>query len=136
MMFGSLFAMWTIMMAAMMLPGAAPAIARGAKGISRVGFAAAYLLVWTAFSAVAALAQRWLESAMFLTDSMALRSSIAAGVVIIAVGLYQLTPAKRRALLECRVRPAEVPSSVGRSVVAGLRYGGACLASSACTSPA
>src|SRR5262249_26538099 len=126
-----LFAMWTAMMAAMMLPGAAPAIARGARGVSRVGFAAAYLLVWTAFSAAAAAGQTYLDAAMLLSDSMALRSSVAAGVVIIAVGLYQLTPAKRRALLECRVRPAEVPSSFGPSVIAGLRYGGACLASSA-----
>ena len=62
---------------------------------------------------------------------MALRSSIAAGIILIAVGMYQLTPAKRRSLLQCRVRPAEVPTSFRRSVMAGLRYGGACLASSA-----
>lgn len=126
-----LFAMWAVMMAAMMLPGAAPAIARGARGLSRLGFAAAYLLVWTAFSAGAALVQWWLERAALLSDMMALRSSIAAGIVIIAVGLYQLTPTKRRSLLQCRVRPAVVPASFRQSIIAGLRYGGACLASSA-----
>jgi predicted metal-binding membrane protein len=129
--FAALCAMWTLMMAAMMLPGAAPAIARGARGVSRLGFAAAYLLIWTAFSAGAALVQWWLERAALLTDSMALRSSIAAGIVLIAVGAYQLTPAKRRSLLQCRVRPAEMPTGVGPSITAGLRYGGACLASSA-----
>ena len=126
-----LFAMWTVMMAAMMLPSAAPAIARSARGMSSVGFAAAYLLVWTVFSAAIALVQGWLERAALLSGDMALRSSLAAGIVIIAVGLYQLTPAKRRALLECRARPAEVPASFRRSTIAGLRYGGACLASSA-----
>jgi predicted metal-binding membrane protein len=130
-MFPARFAMWSVMMAAMMLPGAAPAIARGARGVSRLGFAAAYLLVWTAFSAAAALVQGWLERAALLSDMMALSSSIAAGIVIIAVGLYQLTPAKRRALLECRVRPAAAPASFPESVMAGLRYGGACLGSSA-----
>ena len=129
--FGAFFAMWTLMMVAMMLPSAAPAIARGARGLSRFGFAAAYLLVWIAFSGAAALVQWWLERAALLTDGMALRSSVAAGLTIVAVGLYQLTPAKRRSLLQCRVRPDNVPASFRQSVIAGFRYGGACLASSA-----
>jgi predicted metal-binding membrane protein len=129
--FAPLFALWTVMMAVMMLPGAAPAIVRGARGVPRLGFAAAYLLVWTTFSAGAALVHGWLERAALLSDGMALRSSVAAGTILIAVGLYQLTPAKRGSLLQCRVRPAEVPASFGQSVMAGLRYGGSCLASSA-----
>ena len=129
--FAALFAMWTLMMVAMMLPSAAPAIARGARGLSRLGFGAAYLLVWTVFSGAAALVQWWLERAALLSDSMALRSSVVASIILIAVGAYQLTPAKRHSLLQCRVRPAQVPTNFGQSIAAGLRYGGACVASSA-----
>ena len=129
--YAALFAMWTVMMAAMMLPGAASAIARGARGMARLGFAAAYLLVWTAFSGGAALVQSWLERDALLSESMALRSSVAAGIILVAVGLYQLTPAKRHSLLQCRLRPQQVPANLGESIRAGVRYGGACLASSA-----
>jgi predicted metal-binding membrane protein len=63
---------------------------------------------------------------------MMLRSSIAAGIIVIAVGVYQATPWKRRFLLQCRLRPAPQAGTGGPSgVAAGLRYGFACLGSSA-----
>src|SRR6201989_1562840 len=49
--FGSFLALWVWMMAAMMLPGAAPAVAGRARGSGRVlpaaSFVASYLAVWT-----------------------------------------------------------------------------------------
>ena len=115
-----LFVMWTVMMAAMMLPGAMPAILRRDVAWRRLGFTAGYLGVWTAFSAVAAAAQYALQSAQLLSQDMALRSSLAGGITIAAVALYQLTPWKRRFLLECRARAA----------LTGTRYGLSCLGSS------
>ena len=60
-----LFLMWTVMMVAMMLPSAAPTILlvvgtyrrrRGRSRLLTLVFASGYLVAWTAFSAVAALA--------------------------------------------------------------------------------
>jgi predicted metal-binding membrane protein len=112
--------MWTVMMAAMMLPGAMPAILRQDGASRRLGFATGYLGVWTAFSAAAAVAQDALQSADLLSESMALRSSIAGVVTIAAVLIYQFTPWKRRFLLQCRAR----------TQVTGTRYGLSCLGSS------
>jgi len=59
---------------------------------------------------------------------MALRSSVAAGITLIAIGLYQLSPWKQRFLLRCRAPAAEGPQPSGTSVlVRGLRYGVSCL---------
>ncbi|HET6919528.1 MAG TPA: DUF2182 domain-containing protein [Jiangellaceae bacterium] len=49
--YGSFIAVWVSMMAAMMLPGAAPAVVRRARASGRVGavplFVGSYLAVWT-----------------------------------------------------------------------------------------
>ena len=127
-----LFAMWALMMALMMLPGAMPAALRRSGVLPRIVFSAGYLVVWTGFSAVAAVVQGMLESAALLSEDMLLRSSVAAGLTLTAVGLYQLTPCKHHFLLECRVRTSE-PSlpCIWNAFIAGLRHGRACLGSSA-----
>jgi predicted metal-binding membrane protein len=125
-------AMWATMMALMMLPGALPAILRYRGAIGRAAFSLAYLLVWTAFSAGLALVQWWLARLELLSESMRLRSPVAAGISIVAVGVYQVTPWKHHFLLECRLRPAQDgrPGGAG-GIRAGLRYGISCLNSSA-----
>jgi len=115
-----LFVMWTVMMAAMMLPGAMPAILRQDGASRRLAFATGYIGVWTAFSAAAALAQYALQAAGLLSESMALRSSIAGVMTIAVVLIYQFTPWKRRFLLQCRAR----------TQATGTRYGLSCLGSS------
>ncbi len=100
-----IFAMWTIMMVAMMIPSAATTIVRVANrahGLSIAAFfTVGYLIVWTGFSAVATIAQWAFDSAHVLSDSMALRSGVAAGLIVIAAGLYQLSPVKRNCLRRC-----------------------------------
>jgi predicted metal-binding membrane protein len=115
-------AMWMVMMVAMMLPGAAPAILEAA---SPLAFAAGYLLVWTAFSLVATLAQFALDRSGLL-DAMTLRGDIAAGVVILAVGLYQFSPLKHACLRGC-APPFPESEGAARSLRQGLRYGASCL---------
>src|ERR1700722_10880732 len=99
------FVMWTVMMVAMMIPSAAPTILRVANrahGLSIAAFfTVGYLIVWTGFSAVATIAQWAFDSAHVLSDSMAIRSEVAAGVIVIAAGLYQLSPVKRNYLRRC-----------------------------------
>lgn len=108
-----LFAMWTVMMVGMMLPGAAPAIllygtlVRRHAGQGRALpatwiFTAGYLLAWTAFSAAATLLQAGLQHYMLLDPMMASSSRPLSALLLAAAGLYQLTPLKDRCLSRCR----------------------------------
>jgi predicted metal-binding membrane protein len=99
------FAMWTVMMVGMMSPSSAPALlvmvrsaaSRGERrvGASTAAFAAGYFIMWTGFSAAAALTQWWLHDTAMISPAMAVQSARVAGVILIAAGLYQLTPLKR-----------------------------------------
>jgi predicted metal-binding membrane protein len=102
--------MWSVMMAAMMLPSAAPAILlygrvaarhRGAVGPSWQ-FVAGYLLAWSAVALFATAAQLAATRGGLL-DPMTLRaSSTVSAALWLAAGLYQLTPLKRACLAQCR----------------------------------
>jgi predicted metal-binding membrane protein len=130
-----IFVMWTIMMVAMMLPRAAPTIVRvanEARGASIAAFfTAGYLIVWTGFSAVATMAQWAFDSAHVLSDSMALRSELGAGLIVIAAGLYQLSPVKRNCLRRCcssKTLPGgDRTTSASAAMRQGISYGVSCL---------
>lgn len=104
------FVMWAVMMAAMMLPSAAPtvllvdALARQrGSGIAAAGwFTSGYLVVWAGFSLIATGLQWALVRAALLNDDMASASPALVGVLLIAAGLYQWTPLKRACLAHCR----------------------------------
>ena len=106
------FLMWTVMMVGMMSATAAPVLIlfsrmQRNRGEGRVPnrvllFALGYITVWVAFSATAALAQWALHQGAFLSPRMAATSSRLAGGILIAAGLYQLTPAKRACLRQCQ----------------------------------
>ena len=107
------FFMWVVMMAGMMLPGAAPTILfygamvrknaeRGTVLPTVWVFASGYLLVWTAFSLAAVLLQAALEHAALLTPHMASGSNRLNGALLVAAGVYQLTPLKDHCLSKCR----------------------------------
>ena len=108
-----MFFMWWIMMMAMMLPSAAPMILlfamvnrkqreKGAPYVPTGIFAAGYLLVWGAFSLVAVTAQWGLERSGLLSSMMASTSVILGASLLIAAGVYQLTPLKHACLRHCR----------------------------------
>ena len=109
-----LLAMWWVMMAGMMLPGAAPVIltfanvnrsrrTRGEPYVPTALFAAGYLLAWGGFSVAATLAQWALEKATLLSPmDMAANSRVLGGLLFIAAGLYQVTPVKLACLRSCR----------------------------------
>jgi predicted metal-binding membrane protein len=112
-----LFAMWVVMMAGMMLPSAAPALLIYASVIRRspdgarapahaYAFAGGYLVVWSFFSLVATILQRWLAHRLLLSPMMESSSSAFAGALLIVAGIFQLTPWKRTCLNACR-SPAE-----------------------------
>src|SRR5262245_55914977 len=110
------FSMWVVMMVAMMLPSAAPIVLLYARVVRQpkaqaratnasacvAAFAAGYLLLWVLFSLLAVGAQWALEHLGALSPMMSFRASILAGGVLIAAGLYQLTPLKAACLKHCR----------------------------------
>jgi predicted metal-binding membrane protein len=108
--FASFIALWVPMMAAMMLPGAVPAVSSfiraNGRALAAPLFAGSYLAVWTVVGvAVYALYQP--------------HGSSAAGVLTIAAGVYELTPLKRDCRRLCR-----------KSVRSGSQLGLYCLGSS------
>jgi predicted metal-binding membrane protein len=111
--FAVMFAMWMAMMIGMMLPSAAPmvliyaAVARQAlekgKPFAAAGwFAGGYIMAWMGFSLVATAAQWALERALLLTHAMTIAGGALGGAVLIAAGVYQWTPLKKRCLSQCQ----------------------------------
>ena len=110
---GVMFVMWWVMMVAMMLPAAAPmvllfaAINRkqresGNPYIPTALFASAYLVVWAGFS-IAAVGVQWsLEVTTLLSPMLVSASVVLGGVLLLAAGIYQLTPLKQACLKHCR----------------------------------
>jgi predicted metal-binding membrane protein len=106
------FAMWTVMMVGMMAGAALPVLllfasasaARGTRSATAAVsiFGLGYFAVWTAFSAAAALLQFALHQAAILSPAMAASSPRVAGVILVAAGVYQLTPVKGACLTHCR----------------------------------
>ena len=137
-----LFFMWTVMMAAMMLPAAAPMILlvatvhrrrrdRGSPAAPTGIFAVGYLLVWTLFSAVAALSQWGLHQAALLSPAMASTSPVFGGLILMVAGAYQWLPVKSACLSRCR-SPIGFLGSEWRegqvgALVMGARHGLFCL---------
>lgn len=129
-----LFTMWAIMMVAMMLPSATPMIAlfagvsrgrrqRGQDWVPTTIFVAGYLLLWTAFAAVAALAQWGLHGAALLSPMMRATSPLLGGGLLVAAGVYQLTPLKRACLSHCRSPLGFLSAHWGEGVRGALRLG-------------
>jgi predicted metal-binding membrane protein len=91
--FAFFVAAWVPMMAAMMLPGAVPAVLRRirANGPARTAplFAASYVGIWTLVGLLA--------YGLYQPHGLAV-----AGVVTVAAGIYELTPLKRACRRRCR----------------------------------
>jgi predicted metal-binding membrane protein len=105
-----LFFMWWAMMMAMMLPSAAPAILTYAavnrkmpeKGTPVAVFAAGYAAVWTGFSIGAVALQVLFSEKIALSMMMAVSSAVVGGSLLIAAGLYQMSPLKYACLRKCQ----------------------------------
>jgi predicted metal-binding membrane protein len=134
--------MWWVMMAAMMLPAAGPMILlfarvhRGKKGarlpyVPTAMFAAGYLLVWGGFSALAAALQWGLARSGLLSPMMVTTSWWLGGAILLAAGVWQLTPVKNVCLRHCRsplgfLMQGWRPGDWG-ALRMGLKHGSFCL---------
>jgi predicted metal-binding membrane protein len=104
--------MWVVMMIGMMSASAAPvlllfsgtAAARRERGasLSVLAFGAGYLTVWVVFSVAATIAQWGLHETAMLSPSMRASNTYVGAAILIAAGLYQLTPLKTACLTHCR----------------------------------
>jgi predicted metal-binding membrane protein len=139
-------AMWWVMMIAMMSPSATPAILLYARvhrhsalqgqanaNLAPTGaFAAGYLFIWLAFS-VAAASLQWLLVRADLVSALLMgsQSRWLSSALLVAVGLYQLSPLKGLCLEHCR-SPTEFltkhwrPGAAG-AVRLGVLHGAYCV---------
>jgi predicted metal-binding membrane protein len=108
--FGFFAALWVSMMTAMMLPSAAPAVVRhvraGRRMLAGAPFVCSYLAVWALVGAAVYAVYRP-------------HGAVAAAAVVIAAGVYELTPLKRHFRRRCR-----------ESVRSGFEFGLCCVGSS------
>lgn len=134
--------MWTIMMVGMMVPSATPmtlmyvTVARKAarEGMllaPTVVFVSGYLAIWSVFSVVATVIQWGLHEAGLLSPVMVTTSVGLGAGILIAAGIYQLTPLKGACLNHCRspihfISQHWKPGRFGAFRM-GLEHGGFCL---------
>ncbi|MEX1058191.1 MAG: DUF2182 domain-containing protein [Natronospirillum sp.] len=105
--------MWSIMMIAMMLPGATPMV----LGYTRVQhqrrtpeqavrltglFIAGYLMVWILFSLMAAVAQWTLYGLGMMSSAMGQTDPLLASAFLIGAGVFQWSNLKDACLTQCR----------------------------------
>jgi predicted metal-binding membrane protein len=117
--------MWVVMMLAMMLPTLVPMLSRYREAIpetvERLGpltvlVGAAYFFVWAVFGL----------AAFALGAALARAAPIAAGLVVLIAGGFQVTSWKARRLAWCREAPGRgrmLPADAGTALRHGLRLG-------------
>jgi predicted metal-binding membrane protein len=117
------------MMVGMMVPTAAPmtlvyaAVARkaarqGTPVAPTAAFVAGYVAAWTLYSVAATAAQWGLDRAALLSPMMVTTRPAVGALLLVAAGVYQLTPAKEACLRRCR-EPARFISEHWRAGAAG-----------------
>ncbi|MFW6174965.1 MAG: DUF2182 domain-containing protein, partial [Chloroflexota bacterium] len=140
--FGLMFLMWAVMMVAMMIPSAMPMILLFASVnrkrkewqgpyVPTAVFVSGYLLVWTAFSLAASVAQWGFQAASLLSPMMATTSVLVGGGILVVAGLYQWSSLKQACLKECRTPLSflmtEWREGHGGAVKMGVRHGVFCV---------
>ena len=136
-----MFAMWVVMMVAMMVPTAAPMVlvfaAMNRRGRERQPylptgtFLLGYVVVWSGFAALATLANWGLHANGLLSTMMGSATSIVGGGLLLAAGIFQWTPFKYVCLTRCRspigFLLSEWREGADGALVLGLRHGLLCL---------
>ncbi len=121
-------------MVAMMLPSAAPMILlfaainrkqqkTGHPHVRTSVFAGSYLIAWAGFSLVAVSLQWGFESIGALSPMLVGTSATFGGILLLAAGLYQLTPIKHACLRHCRSPLAYLSIHWRPGILGALRMG-------------
>lgn len=105
------FGMWTVMMAAMMLPTALPMLTAFSRYCRRdsdanewrtLWFAGGYLTIWVIFSIALTLLQWLFHGWAWLSPMMENRQPLLAAAILMIAGVYQFTSLKQACLNHCR----------------------------------
>lgn len=133
---------WSIMMVAMMLPTALPAVMvfdglsrrrvpHGQPAVSTGLFIAGYLAVWTGYSVLAAAGQVALSHAALLTPMLKSTSQALSVAILLAAGGFQFTALKAMCVTQCRTPfaffLAEWRDGKTGALVLGLKHGSYCV---------
>lgn len=132
-------AVWTVMVAAMMLPSTIPVArafvrvnsrqARAGRGL--VAFFGAYLAVWVAFAGGALTFDAGIHALVHRWGWLAERPELILTGALGLAGAYQFSPAKNACLRSCRSPFATIVLGYRRGLVGawrlGLRHGLSCL---------
>jgi len=135
-----MWTMWTVMMAGMMLPSAAPMISVYSTTIrsgtpslhgSTALFIVGYLATWSGFAVLATGAQWALHDAALVSPMGASTSRWLGGALLLVAGVYQFTATKDVCLRQCRTPLGFLLNQWrggGRgALVMGLRHGAVCV---------
>ena len=105
----AVFIMWAVMMAAMMLPSAAPMVLcfadlnrRRGEGTRTLLFVTAYLVLWIAFSCAATASQWALQAIRWVSPMIVSRSPVLSGGLLLIAGVFQFSRVKLACLHACR----------------------------------
>lgn len=129
-----MFFMWWVMKVAMMLPSAAPMILlfatvnrkqrdTGHPYVATSIFAIGYLAAWAGFSLVAVTLQWGFQRTGILSPMLVATNAMFSGFLLLAAGVYQLTPIKHACLRRCRSPLAFLSSHWRRGARGALRMG-------------
>jgi predicted metal-binding membrane protein len=132
----SCLGMWVVMMISMMMPSLMPMLLRYRHAIGTkmnghlawltVLVGAGYFFVWAVFGIVAFPLGVALAAAEMQLPALSRAIPVAVGVVVLIAGLLQFTGWKAQQLACCRQAAgcgSEMPASVGRAWLQGLRFG-------------
>ena len=140
--FALTYVMWAVMMTAMMVPTAAPMILVYASVnrrspdpqtplTSTALFLLGYLVIWSGFAALATVAQWSLHTGALLSPMLVSNTPILGGALLLAAGIFQLSPIKYACLAHCRTPigflMTEWRDGPRGALVMGLRHGYYCL---------
>jgi predicted metal-binding membrane protein len=134
--------MWAAMMVGMMVPSATPMVlayaewtrrgpGNGRRLLAIASFLAGYLVVWSAFSLLAASLHVALDRAGLVTSMGAIARPAAGGTLLVIAGLFQLSPWKESCLRACRTPfgflVGEWRDGARGALTMGIRHGAFCL---------
>lgn len=115
----ALLAVWQVMTAAMMLPGALPAMLRISQPAAQLAFIATYAVAWTGFALLAFAGDMGLHALVHAWPLAAQHENLIPAAILGVAAAYEVTPWKLASLAACR-RPVKIP---------GIAYARDCLAS-------
>lgn len=132
--FFMMFLMWAVMMFAMMVPSAMRSVLIYARMVNRgepqnplitpsLVFVFGYITIWTLFS-ISATALQWaLEMMALLSPMMVTTSSKLGAAILVAAGIYQLTPLKNTCLRHCQSPAMFIASHYQKGMRGAFRLG-------------